>query len=1218
MKKILKVLIIVFLLNYGFVYAADFIVPNSSGEPIVVDVSGLNLISGIDVTIGDFGNQPRSYRDSNTKSLVIFPAANSNTEKTLEIRAGSSSITKTISFRPSPSGILKNSTLPSLMQARAGNSTVKISDGRIILAGGSKGLAEDPIDTIEVFDPETGKSDSLKTPNGLKNSKLRIPRSQHSATYLGITESPLGMITGPVEQILLTGGFSTNGLLENSLEIIEIRVGTNEMVSTLLSGSKSKLKKARIFHTASLLPDGRVLIVGGQGLINMTAIGALNSIELFDPVTSTIQASGISLNVPRLLHTATTLQNGSILITGGFTNEQQSRFGFGPGTEVAELVEVSNLIIRQVGNLVNNEGLGGHSTVLLTNGLVVVTGGSSDFFSSRTKDDVKGVTKNTIQFYNPQSETFSVISSNSGGNSVLQTARFLHQSILLPNGNIVVIGGLNINAGLNTTTLISSPVSSIEVIEPNLLTFTGNSLKAELKTTLETTTGRILPTASLITPRNKTFGFLSAFDLNNFTNCGVYITGGFTNGLGKLPTKVSEFLQVESTNTIEGRQIKISPEALIRGSYLEQLIVNLDTFKKIPALKVEPQTINLSASNNFSASIMVFSTNNEIILLKAQVSDPNGSIIVSPSLFQVGETVTLSRKDSSATGEFEVSFLPTEASKDFIPARIKINVSNSSKPFLATVPGFGLSLNSQNDNTSENIKVKVLSQDGATEFSSIPLNTNITATILDPTIANLGGTGISSVIGTLATQFTVNATKPGKTSLNFSINFPDVLTVSIPVEVTGSPSFSNTPIDSSVLSSLTASGIEFSGVNKLNSNSVSIGDLRLNSNAELFPIYVPINLLSSIDNSSVAGLFTIRPVFGVDLFTSLPRTIVNRTSTNFKNPLTTEPISIGGIVPSDSSIEPVAILASSDGLRITHYSASVSKNLDEPINMISGLSDVKDLKLFEFGGQIKSTKIAAVKGAMLFVLSAESGDQETFADLSGLGLEQELASIDNQTASVISVGTSGVDLVFPITDVEPRVVNFQLPGITKNISVVEKLSSQTGPFVIAYDGSSTISIVNLVDVNASVRSINTEGEKIKKIDYAGRFTVNGMLTDVLIASTQREILLFDLNNLTSIPVSEELKIKTSIEDLLVIDGVAYLALGSNGILALNIGALIDSTNETSAEIAHFRKNILTVIKPTGREAILTRTLNVSKLADSKPFLLASGKENNLTVLRVSP
>ena len=395
-------------------YSSDFIAPNSSGEPIVIDVSNLNLTSGIDVTVAGFSSQPRPYRDSNTRSLVIFPTAVTSAEKTIEVRAGNSSITKTISFRSGPQGNLKSSLLPSSAVARGGNSATKISDGRVVLIGGSKGISDNAVDSLEIFDTEKGKSEKLKKANGLSDAKLKKIRSQHTATYIGISEDPGGMISGPVEQILLIGGFSTNNLIESTIELVEIKFGTNQAVSTLLSGNKSKLKKARIFHTASLLPDGKILIVGGQGQINMSVLGAINSIEIFDPATKTVISSGIALGTSRLLHTATTLQNGDILIAGGFTNDKPNSFGFGMATSICEIIDTGNLSVKNVGQLANNEGVGGHSSTLLSNGLVFISGGSSDFFNGITSDESKGLTKSTIQFYNPTTESFSLVSNKSG------------------------------------------------------------------------------------------------------------------------------------------------------------------------------------------------------------------------------------------------------------------------------------------------------------------------------------------------------------------------------------------------------------------------------------------------------------------------------------------------------------------------------------------------------------------------------------------------------------------------------------------------------------------------------------------------------------------------------------------------------------------------------------------------------------------------------------
>ena len=72
------------------------------------------------------------------------------------------------------------------------------------------------------------------------------------------------------------------------------------------------LTTARDYHTATLLPDGRVLVSGGY-----SGTAALPSAELYDPSTGIWTVTG-SLGTPRYNHTATLLPNGRALVSGGF------------------------------------------------------------------------------------------------------------------------------------------------------------------------------------------------------------------------------------------------------------------------------------------------------------------------------------------------------------------------------------------------------------------------------------------------------------------------------------------------------------------------------------------------------------------------------------------------------------------------------------------------------------------------------------------------------------------------------------------------------------------------------------------------------------------------------------------------------------------------------------------------------------------------------------
>jgi hypothetical protein len=68
------------------------------------------------------------------------------------------------------------------------------------------------------------------------------------------------------------------------------------------------MAEARTFHTATLLPNGNVLVAGG-GDDNSTA-------EIYDPATASFSITG-GMETGRSGHTATLLSNGSVLVAGG-------------------------------------------------------------------------------------------------------------------------------------------------------------------------------------------------------------------------------------------------------------------------------------------------------------------------------------------------------------------------------------------------------------------------------------------------------------------------------------------------------------------------------------------------------------------------------------------------------------------------------------------------------------------------------------------------------------------------------------------------------------------------------------------------------------------------------------------------------------------------------------------------------------------------------------
>jgi hypothetical protein len=118
------------------------------------------------------------------------------------------------------------------------------------------------------------------------------------------------------------------------------------------------LGNARGFHTATLLPNGKVLVAGG-----FTDI-ILSYAELYDPGTGTWTATG-SLGTARWVHTATLLASGKVLVAGGL--------GSSGALSSTELYDPANGTWTATGSM--EDGRDSHVATLLPNGKVLVAGG---------------------------------------------------------------------------------------------------------------------------------------------------------------------------------------------------------------------------------------------------------------------------------------------------------------------------------------------------------------------------------------------------------------------------------------------------------------------------------------------------------------------------------------------------------------------------------------------------------------------------------------------------------------------------------------------------------------------------------------------------------------------------------------------------------------------------------------------------------------------------
>jgi hypothetical protein len=224
----------------------------------------------------------------------------------------------------------------------------------------------------------------------------------------------------------------TANLLEDGTILL---IGGSEILSTdpgeIYDPGKGKFNltgnmiQSRSQHTSTVLEDGRVLVAGGtfSGTI-------ITGNEVYSPDSKLFATTGV-FNGNRYNHTATLLNNGKVLICGGYLGSS--------ALNTAELFDPSTNTFSSTGNMSTARRF--HTATLLPNGKVLIVGGVN--YSGSTE-----ISLSSTEFFDPNTGTFSA-----GPN--LNLKRYHHTATSLPNGYIYIIGGKSDELGTSSVELYS-------------------------------------------------------------------------------------------------------------------------------------------------------------------------------------------------------------------------------------------------------------------------------------------------------------------------------------------------------------------------------------------------------------------------------------------------------------------------------------------------------------------------------------------------------------------------------------------------------------------------------------------------------------------------------------------------------------------------------------------------------------------------------------------
>ncbi len=315
---------------------------------------------------------------------------------------------------------------------------------------------------------------------------MRDARYAHTATLL------------PTGEVLIAGG---RQLFQGAAAPLDVDLRDTELFGadgTFRPGPR--LLAARSGHTATLLPQGSVLVVGGSDT---------PSAEMYDPVQATFRALAPP-QIARRYHTATLLPDGRVVVAGGADDPRVEVFD--PSDESWSEIAGAQLARRR------------HTATLLGNGDILFVGGTTS--ATPTLYDASDPGLATTRHY-------SAATSQIVDGPLLNFTRLGHTATRLHDGTVLVAGG--------------TPIDSFaggELLDPSLLPGGSWALTASYNTTAHAAAA-LLPSGALLVAGGGTVGATDEWNGGPMNQSALYQGGSWqslaitisgTEGTGRLPT----------------------------------------------------------------------------------------------------------------------------------------------------------------------------------------------------------------------------------------------------------------------------------------------------------------------------------------------------------------------------------------------------------------------------------------------------------------------------------------------------------------------------------------------------------------------------------------------------------------------------------------------------------------------------------------------------------